>query len=93
MRKNRYSQFFQWLIILLSLFVSACDNNLEEKLTFIEQRILDETIFGRQMRDYIKSKNTSYILDQNLSFQARYSTDISTEGLDRRQHQRSVVMS
>ena len=73
MREKRYSQLFQWLIILLSLFVSACDNNLEETLTFIEQRVLDETTFGRQMRDYIKSKNTSYILDQSLPFQARYS--------------------
>ncbi len=73
MRKTHYSQLFQWLIILLSLFVSACDNNLEEKLTFIEQRVLDETKFGRQMRDYIKSKNTSYILDPGLPYQARYS--------------------
>jgi len=73
MREKRYSQLFQWLIILLSLFVSACDNNLEETLTFIEQRVLDETAFGRQMRDYMKSKNTRYILDPSLPYQARYS--------------------
>lgn len=74
MRKNRYSQFFQWLIICLSLFVSACSNEgLEKKLTIIEQRVLQETTFGRQIGEYMKSKNTRYILDPSLPYQARYS--------------------
>ncbi len=74
MCEKRYSQFFQWLIILLSLFVNACSNGgLEKKLTIIEQRVLDETTFGRQMRDYMASKGTNYILDQSLPYQARYS--------------------
>jgi hypothetical protein len=38
-----------------------------------EQRVLDETTFGRQMRDYMKSKNTPYIPDESLPFQSRYS--------------------
>ncbi len=74
MREKRYSQLFQWLIILLSLFVSACSNEgLEKKITIIEQRVLDETTFGRQMRDYMASKGTNYILDSSLPYQARYS--------------------
>lgn len=74
MREKRYSQLFQWLIILLSLFVSACSNeSLEKKLTIIEQRVLQETTFGRQIGEYMKSKNTRYILDPSLPYQARYS--------------------
>lgn len=83
MREKRYSQLFRGrrrsiapricLIAFLSLFVVACSNNLEEKLTLIEQRVLDETAFGKQMRDYMKSKNTPYILDESLPFQARYA--------------------
>lgn len=72
MRKTHYSHLLQWLIILLSLLVVACDNNLEDKLTFIEQRVLNETRFGRQMRDYMESKKTRYILDPSLPYQARY---------------------
>ena len=79
-KKIHYSQFFRlpaWstgrrLIVLLSLFFFACRNN-EEKLMLTEQRVLDETTFGRQMRDYMKSKNTPYILDESLPFQSRYS--------------------
>ena len=70
-RKINYSQFFQLFAVLLPLFVIACHNNLEEKLILIEQRVLDETAFGKQMRDYIKS--TPYILDESLPFQARYA--------------------
>ena len=71
-KKIHYSQFFRLLIVLLSLFFFACRNNLEEKLMLTEQRILSETAFGKQTRDYINSKNTRYILDQNLPFQSRY---------------------
>lgn len=74
MREKRYSQLFQWLIICLSLFVSACSNEgLEKKLTIIEQRLLQEATFGRQIGEYMKSKNTRYILDPSLPYQARYS--------------------
>jgi len=60
---------FPWFISFL--FVVAC-NNLEKKLNLIEQRVLNETEYGRQMRDYMKRKNTRYILDQSLPYQARY---------------------
>jgi len=73
-RKINYSQFFQLFTVLLPLFVIACHNNLEEKLALIEQRVLDETVFGRQIRDYTQSKNTRYIVDKTLSYPARYST-------------------
>lgn len=83
MREKRYSQLFSGrrrsiapricLIAFLSLFVVACSNNLEEKLLLIEQRVLDETSFGRQMRAYMKSKKTRYVLDPRLPYQARYS--------------------
>jgi hypothetical protein len=73
MREKRYSQLFRCLIAFLSLFVVACSNNLEEKLLLIEQRVLDETSFGRQMRAYMKSKKTRYVLDPRLPYQARYS--------------------
>jgi len=72
MCKVCYSQLF--FLLFLSLFVAACSNEgLEKKLNLIEQRVLDETAFGRQIRDYIKSKNTRCILDPSLPFQARYS--------------------
>ena len=70
MCKVCYSQLF--FLLLLSLFFVACRNNLEEKLMHIEQRVLSETEFGRQISDYMKSKNTRYILDQSLPFQSRY---------------------
>lgn len=74
MDKTLYFKLFQRLILLLSLFVGACSSkDLEKKLILIEQGVLDETVFGKQMRDYINSKNTRYILDQNLPYQARYS--------------------
>jgi hypothetical protein len=71
-RDTYYSQFFRLLTVFLSLFFFACRNN-EEKLMLTEQRVLDETTFGRQMRDYMKSKNTPYIPDESLPFQSRYS--------------------
>lgn len=58
------------LFIFLFL-MAAC--NIEKKLNLIEQRVLDETAFGKQMRDYMRSKNTRYILDESLPAQARYS--------------------
>ena len=83
MRKTTFSQLFQWkaswnashawFIVLLSIFFVACRNNLEEKLMLIEQRALNETVFGRQLSDYMKSKGARYIFDPSLPYQARYS--------------------
>ncbi len=62
------------MALCFSLFVSACSNKgLEGKLNLIEQKVLDETTFGRQIGEYMKSKNTRYILDPSLPYQARYS--------------------
>jgi hypothetical protein len=69
MCKTYKSQLFL-LFVLLSLFFVACRNNFEEKLMHIEQRVLSETAFGRQISDYMKSKNTRYILDPTLPYQA-----------------------
>ncbi len=46
---------------------------LEEQVHQVEQRVLNETLFGTQIRDDLKRKETRYILDPNLPYQARYS--------------------
>jgi len=62
------------LVNLISTYSSWAEDNeaLQRKIEIIEERVVIETEFGREMAHFIRSQKTKYILDQTIPGEARY---------------------